>query len=146
MTASAPKVLVIDDEPPIRKLLKMGLTAQGYQILEAPNGSEALSVCELYQNRIHLIISDVIMPGMSGAVLRDLETSGALDRVKAIVCEAHEWPGESGALEELVALLDRHSFQTRVLGDDTPAPGFRTRLVYATSLADQEESVATQRA
>ncbi len=36
MTAPPPKVLVIDDEPPIRKLLKMGLTTQGYQILEAP--------------------------------------------------------------------------------------------------------------
>ena len=38
MTAAALKVLVIDDEQPIRKLLRMGLTTQGYQILEAPYG------------------------------------------------------------------------------------------------------------
>ena len=38
MSASPPKVLVIDDEPPIRKLLRMGLSAHGYEILEAPSG------------------------------------------------------------------------------------------------------------
>ncbi|MGB9114978.1 MAG: DNA-binding response regulator, partial [Bradyrhizobium sp.] len=38
MSATPIKVLVIDDEPPIRKLLRMGLTTQGYEILEAPSG------------------------------------------------------------------------------------------------------------
>ena len=38
MSAAPLRVLVVDDEPPIRKLLRMGLTAQGYQTLEAPNG------------------------------------------------------------------------------------------------------------
>jgi two-component system, OmpR family, KDP operon response regulator KdpE len=38
------KVLVIDDEPPIRKLLRMGLTSQGYQINEAGNGKAALEL------------------------------------------------------------------------------------------------------
>ena len=40
----SPTVLVIDDEPPIRKLLRMGLSTQGYAILEAPNGATALDV------------------------------------------------------------------------------------------------------
>ena len=38
MNAPSIKVLVIDDEPPIRKLLRMGLSTQGYDILEASNG------------------------------------------------------------------------------------------------------------
>jgi two-component system KDP operon response regulator KdpE len=42
MNAIPIKVLVIDDEPPIRKLLRMGLSTQGYEILEAPNGKAAL--------------------------------------------------------------------------------------------------------
>ena len=42
MNAPAIKVLVIDDEPPIRKLLRMGLSTQGYDILEASNGKIAL--------------------------------------------------------------------------------------------------------
>ncbi len=44
MTATPLKILVIDDEPPIRKLLRMGLTPQGYQTLEAPNGKIALEL------------------------------------------------------------------------------------------------------
>jgi two-component system KDP operon response regulator KdpE len=38
MNAASIKVLVIDDEPPIRKLLRMGLSTQGYDIIEATNG------------------------------------------------------------------------------------------------------------
>ena len=44
MTATPIKVLVIDDEPPIRKLLRMGLSTQGYEILEASNGKLALEL------------------------------------------------------------------------------------------------------
>ncbi|MGO7778492.1 response regulator, partial [Rhizobium johnstonii] len=38
---SAVKILVVDDEPPIRKLLRVGLTAQGYEVQEAPNAIAA---------------------------------------------------------------------------------------------------------
>ena len=44
MSAAPLRVLVVDDEPPIRKLLRMGLTAQGYQTLEAANGKAALDL------------------------------------------------------------------------------------------------------
>jgi len=44
MSAAPVKVLVIDDEPPIRKLLRMGLSTQGYEILEAPSGKVALEL------------------------------------------------------------------------------------------------------
>ena len=44
MSAAPLRVLVVDDEPPIRKLLRMGLAAQGYQILEAPNAKTALEL------------------------------------------------------------------------------------------------------
>jgi two-component system KDP operon response regulator KdpE len=54
---------VVDDEPPIRKLLRMGLTAQGYQTLEAPNGKAAL---ELLSQAPDLIILDLGLPDMQG--------------------------------------------------------------------------------
>jgi two-component system KDP operon response regulator KdpE len=63
MTAAPPKVLVIDDEPPIRKLLRMGLTAQGYDILEAPNGKASL---ELLGQKPDLVILDLGLPDMQG--------------------------------------------------------------------------------
>jgi two-component system, OmpR family, KDP operon response regulator KdpE len=63
MSAAPLRVLVIDDEPPIRKLLRMGLTAQGYQVLEAPNGKTAI---ELLEQRPDLVILDLGLPDVQG--------------------------------------------------------------------------------
>lgn len=63
MSAAPIKVLVIDDEPPIRKLLRMGLTTQGYEILEAPNGKTAL---EKLVEGPALIILDLGLPDIQG--------------------------------------------------------------------------------
>ncbi|WP_316166614.1 MULTISPECIES: response regulator transcription factor [unclassified Bradyrhizobium] len=66
MTGAPIKVLVIDDEPPIRKLLRMGLTTQGYEILEASNGRIAL---ELLGQEPALIILDLGLPDVGGLEL-----------------------------------------------------------------------------
>jgi two-component system KDP operon response regulator KdpE len=63
MSAAPLKVLVIDDEPPIRKLLRMGLSTQGYEILDAPNGKTGLKL--LAQNP-DLIILDLGLPDIQG--------------------------------------------------------------------------------
>ena len=63
MSANLIKVLVIDDEPPIRKLLRMGLSTQGYEILEASNGKTAL---ELLDQGPALIILDLGLPDIQG--------------------------------------------------------------------------------
>jgi two-component system KDP operon response regulator KdpE len=63
MNAPAIKVLVIDDEPPIRKLLRMGLSTQGYDILEASNGKLAL---EKLAEGPALIILDLGLPDIQG--------------------------------------------------------------------------------
>ncbi|MCJ2116630.1 response regulator transcription factor [Methylobacterium sp. J-001] len=59
-----PTILVIDDEPPIRKLLRTGLSTQGYVILEAPNAATALEV--LGRDRVDLVILDLGLPDMRG--------------------------------------------------------------------------------
>jgi two-component system KDP operon response regulator KdpE len=63
MSAGAPKILVVDDEPPIRKLLRMGLTSQGYEVLDAPNGRIAL---ELLGRKPDLVILDLGLPDVDG--------------------------------------------------------------------------------
>jgi two-component system KDP operon response regulator KdpE len=63
MTATPLKVLVIDDEPPIRKLLRMGLGTQGYQTLDAPNAKAAL---DLMAEAPDLVILDLGLPDMQG--------------------------------------------------------------------------------
>jgi two-component system KDP operon response regulator KdpE len=66
MTASPLKVLVVDDEPPIRKLLRMGLNTQGYEILDAPNGKTAL---ELLDQKPDVVILDLGLPDIQGLEL-----------------------------------------------------------------------------
>jgi two-component system, OmpR family, KDP operon response regulator KdpE len=66
MSAAPLKVLVVDDEPPIRKLLRMGLSTQGYDILDAPSGRVAL---ELIAQEPDLIILDLGLPDIDGLEL-----------------------------------------------------------------------------
>jgi two-component system KDP operon response regulator KdpE len=66
MSAAPLKVLVVDDEPPIRKLLRMGLNTQGYEILEAPNGKMSL---ELLEQKPDVVILDLGLPDMQGLEL-----------------------------------------------------------------------------
>ena len=66
MSAAPLKVLVVDDEPPIRKLLRMGLSTQGYEILDAPSGKVAL---ELIAQKPDLIILDLGLPDVDGLEL-----------------------------------------------------------------------------
>lgn len=63
MSAAPIKVLVVDDEPPIRKLLRMGLSTQGYETLDAPNGKAALALLE---QKPDLVILDLGLPDIPG--------------------------------------------------------------------------------
>ena len=63
MSATPLRILVVDDEPPIRKLLRMGLGSQGYETLEASNGKTAL---ELLAQKPDLIILDLGLPDIQG--------------------------------------------------------------------------------
>jgi two-component system KDP operon response regulator KdpE len=60
---NAAKILIVDDEPPIRKLLRMGLTSQGYEVIEAANGKIAL---ELLASKPALVILDLGLPDVDG--------------------------------------------------------------------------------
>jgi CheY-like chemotaxis protein len=62
-------LLVVEDERPFRELLHEGLQSRGYRVLVASNGVEALQVAEQYEGPIRMLITDVIMPQMSGPEL-----------------------------------------------------------------------------
>jgi two-component system KDP operon response regulator KdpE len=61
---AAQRVLVVDDDPQIRKLVKVNLEARGYRVMEAGNGAEALSAFR--HDTYDLVILDLVMPEMGG--------------------------------------------------------------------------------
>lgn len=97
MTAAPLRVLVVDDEPPIRKLLRMGLSTQGYQMLEAPNGKAAL---ELLSEKPDLVILDLGLPDVQGLEL--LRMIRARDESVPIVILSSR--GDEGAKVEALDL------------------------------------------
>ncbi|MBW2711866.1 MAG: response regulator, partial [Deltaproteobacteria bacterium] len=64
-------VLVVEDDHSLRKLVCNILEKYGYQVQEAPNGEEALKVIAENEKPIHLLVTDVIMPGMGGRMLAE---------------------------------------------------------------------------
>jgi len=62
-------LLVVEDQQEVRKLTKRVLEARGYTVLAARNGAEALEIVAQHPSRIHLMITDVVMPGMNGREL-----------------------------------------------------------------------------
>ena len=59
-------ILLVEDEDSVRRLMKRVLELCNYHVLEASNGREGLAIAEQYASTIDLIISDVILPEMSG--------------------------------------------------------------------------------
>jgi PAS domain S-box-containing protein len=59
-------VLLVEDEEPVRKLIGWVLESAGYTVLRAADPAEALQICKRPMGPIHLLLTDVVMPGMSG--------------------------------------------------------------------------------
>jgi two-component system, cell cycle sensor histidine kinase and response regulator CckA len=68
-TEATETVLVAEDEPAVRELVRQTLEQRGYTVLEAKDGYDALRVIELCKGEIHLLLTDVIMPLMNGREL-----------------------------------------------------------------------------
>jgi two-component system, OmpR family, KDP operon response regulator KdpE len=127
MSAAPLKVLVIDDEPPIRKLLRMGLATQNYEILDAPNGKTALA---LLDDKPDLVILDLGLPDMQGLELLSLirartegvpivvlsSRSDEAGKVAALDRGADDYITKPFGMEELLARLRaavRHQLQAQ---------------------------------
>jgi DNA-binding NtrC family response regulator len=62
---------VVEDEPAVRTLTEQVLNRQGYRVLTAARGQEALSLAQEYPQQIQLLLTDIVMPGMSGKALAE---------------------------------------------------------------------------
>jgi two-component system, cell cycle sensor histidine kinase and response regulator CckA len=68
-TNGSETVLLVEDEESVRQLVKETLEAKGYCVMEAENGKAGLEVAQAYDGTIDMVITDVVMPGMSGREL-----------------------------------------------------------------------------
>ena len=64
-------MLVVEDQEAVRRFTSAILVGQGYQVLQACNGPDAVALAERYPNTIQLLLTDVILPVMDGRVLAD---------------------------------------------------------------------------
>jgi two-component system KDP operon response regulator KdpE len=110
MSAAPLKIMIVDDEPPIRKLLRMGLSTQGYDILEAPNGKIAL---DLLQQEPALIILDLGLPDIQGHDLLRM-IRGRNDSVPIVVLSSRG--DEAGKVQALD--LGADDYLTKPFGMD----------------------------
>ncbi len=109
-------ILVVDDEPQIRRVLRTTLSAQGYTILEAKSGEEALETVR--RERVDLVLLDVNLPGISGLeTCRELRSSSDVpiimltvrnaeaDKVQALDAGADDYVVKPFGSDELMARI-----------------------------------------
>jgi len=120
------RVLVVDDEPPIRRFLRASLSAQGYQVFEAEDGPSARSV--LQRNAIDVLVLDLGLPGADGSeIIKQLREAGSAlpiivlssrtdeaGKVRALDLGADDYVSKPFGTDELLARLRaalRHRLQ-----------------------------------
>jgi len=134
MSNASTRVLVVDDEAPIRRFLRAALTAHGYEVLEARNGQEALSA--LTAQRPDLLILDLGLPDMEGLeVTRRLREwsnipiiilsvrEGEADKVATLDAGADDYLTKPFGVGELLARLRAAMRRTAPTADE---PAFTT--------------------
>jgi PAS domain S-box-containing protein len=101
-------ILLAEDEPAVRQLARKFLGTRGYHVLEAANGPEALRLSREYKGRIDLLLTDVIMPRMSGRELA-FQLAGERPEMKVLYVSGHTEDAivPHGVLGEGVAFLQK---------------------------------------
>ena len=109
-------ILLVEDEPLVREMTAQVLRTHGYNVLVAENGSEALSVADDLSGPIHLVITDVVMPQMSGRQLADL-LRGKRPGIKVLYMSGYTENSivHHGVLEEGIAFIAKPFTPTALL-------------------------------
>jgi PAS domain S-box-containing protein len=101
-------VLIVEDETNLRRMACHYLETQGYKILEAADGAAAVQICVAHNGPIHLLLTDVIMPGMNGhEVAKRVVSLRSNTKVLYMSGYAENAIGHNGTLDEGINLLQK---------------------------------------
>jgi CheY-like chemotaxis protein len=101
-------VLLVEDEAAVRSLTARVLRGRGYEVLEAATGDEALAAAAAHRGPVHLLVTDVVMPGMSGReVARRLAEPRPEARVLYVSGYTDDAVVRHGILEKETAFLQK---------------------------------------
>jgi len=101
-------ILLVEDEQIVRNLVGEVLMSRGYNVLAAACGREALSLCNTHIGRIDMLLTDVMMPKMSGGHLRD-QVVGLLPDIKVLFMSGYtdDLIGDNGILDASTAFIEK---------------------------------------
>jgi two-component system, cell cycle sensor histidine kinase and response regulator CckA len=101
-------ILLVEDEENLRRLARQYLETQGYKVLAAADGAAAVQICTAHQGPIHLLLTDVIMPGMNGRELAQRITS-LRPKIKVLYMSGYTENaiGHNGMLDAGINLLQK---------------------------------------
>ncbi|MBZ5703634.1 MAG: PAS domain S-box protein [Acidobacteriia bacterium] len=117
LPGGAETILLVEDEESLRKMARVFLENKGYTILEAKNGQEAVEIARQYRGPIHLLLTDVIMPGMSGRELAEaLAASRAGIKLLYMSGYTDELVTQQGILNPGMRLLEKPFTRDSLLG------------------------------
>lgn len=109
-------ILVVDDESQVRNLARDILLGAGYRVLEAEDGDQALRVAEQHSGAIHVLLTDIMMPGMNGKELADRVAATRPDTKMIFMSgRAAEVISEAGVLIPVDAFLAKPFTVERLL-------------------------------
>jgi CheY-like chemotaxis protein len=101
-----PRVLVVDDDPSIRRMMIASLRREGYDFFEAANGREALEI--MRRERPSVVLLDLMMPIVSGwDVLKERASDPDLYTIPVIVVSANRGPELATAMDGICAFLPK---------------------------------------
>jgi len=101
-------ILLVEDEENLRRLARQYLENQGYNVIDAPDGATAIQISQAHKGPIHLLLTDVIMPGMNGRELANKVSPTRPDmRVLYMSGYTENHVGHNGTLDEGITLLQK---------------------------------------
>jgi PAS domain S-box-containing protein len=101
-------ILLVEDEENLRRLARQSLENQGYNVIDAPDGNIAIQISQAHKGPIHLLLTDVIMPGMNGRELANQLSPIRPDmRVLYMSGYTENHIGHNGTLDQGITLLQK---------------------------------------